>query len=90
MLPITASYAFWSGITAAGYAIAALFFWQFWRRTGDALFATFALAFLLLSLVPALSELSGLDEEHQGWIYLLRLAAFGLLILALVRKNLRS
>jgi uncharacterized membrane protein len=89
MLPMTTEWAFWSGVTAAGYSVAALFFFRFWRRTGDALFATFALAFLLLALVPGLSALSGLDEEHQGWIYLLRLAAFGLIIVAFVRKNLR-
>ena len=89
MLPITTGWAFWSGVTAAGYAIAVLFFLRFWRRTGDPLFATFAAAFFLLALVPACSALIDLSEEHQGWIYLLRLAAFALIILALVRKNLR-
>jgi hypothetical protein len=90
MLPMTVTWAFWSGITAAGHVVAALFFVRFWRRTGDPLFATFAAAFLLLGLVPALSVLSGLDEEHQGWFYLLRLAGFALIILALVRKNLKQ
>ena len=37
-----------AGILAAGYAIAALYFFKFWRRTGDRLFAFFAVAFALL------------------------------------------
>ncbi|GIL41065.1 DUF5985 family protein [Roseiterribacter gracilis] len=89
VLPMSIGLAFWSGVAAAGYAIAALFFLRFWRRTGDPLFASFAAAFLLLALVPAMSVLLDLPEEQQAWIYLLRLAAFVLIILALIRKNLR-
>lgn len=89
MLPMTVGLAFWSGVAATGYAIAALFFLRFWRRTGDALFANFAAAFLLLAVVPAITVLIDLPEEQLGWVYLLRLAAFALIILALVRKNLK-
>src|SRR5690242_13222166 len=41
---------FLSGIITAGYVVAALFFAKFWRRTRDALFIAFSIAFLLLAL----------------------------------------
>jgi hypothetical protein len=78
---------FLSGAITAGFLIASLFFLSFWRRTHDSLFAAFAAAFLLLAANQALIILAGIPEEHRSWIYLLRLAAFALLIVAIVRKN---
>jgi hypothetical protein len=80
--------AFLSGAITAGFVLASLFFLSFWRRTGDSLFAAFAAAFLLLAANQALITLAGIPEEHRSWVYLLRLAAFALLIVAVVRKNL--
>jgi Family of unknown function (DUF5985) len=80
--------AFLSGATTAGFLVASLFFFSFWRRTSDSLFGVFGFAFLLLAANQALITLAGIPEEHRSWIYLLRLAAFGLLIFAIVRKNL--
>ncbi|PWC39830.1 DUF5985 family protein [Azospirillum sp. TSO35-2] len=88
MSPTT--YSFITGAIAALYAVAGLFFLRFWRRTRDALFATFALAFALLALNQTLVALSGLEREEQSWIYLLRLLAFLLIIVAIVRKNLEG
>jgi zinc transporter ZupT len=79
--------AFLSGAITAGFLIASLFFLSFWRRTRDSLFAAFAAAFLLLAVNQALITLAGIPEEHRSWVYLLRLAAFALLIVAIVRKN---
>jgi hypothetical protein len=79
--------AFLSGAITAGFLIASLFFLSFWRRTRDSLFAAFAAAFLLLAANQALITLAGIPEEHRSWVYLLRLAAFALLIIAIVRKN---
>ena len=79
--------AFLSGATTAGFVIASLFFLSFWRRTHDSLFAAFAAAFLLLAANQGLITLAGIPEEHRSWVYLLRLAAFALLIVAIVAKN---
>lgn len=81
--------AFVGGLLSAGFAVAALFFLRFWKRTGDGLFLTFAGAFVLLAANQAIPVFMGIPSEHQGYVYLLRLAAFGLIILAILRKNMR-
>ncbi|WP_448203877.1 DUF5985 family protein [Azospirillum sp. sgz302134] len=81
------SYLFLSGMIAMGYAVAGLFFLRFWRRTRDSLFINFGFAFWLLALGQGAVALSSSMNEEQGWLYLIRLAAFGLIIAAIVRKN---
>lgn len=76
-----------SGLVVAGDVVAALFFLKFWRRSADTLFAIFSAAFLLLALGQALLALSNLPVEERSWIYLLRLAAFALIIIGIVHKN---
>jgi hypothetical protein len=78
---------FVSGAIAMGFAVCTLFFLRFWRRTQDSLFLVFAFAFLLLALGQLLTTLLGLPLEERSWLYLLRLAAFSILIVAIVRKN---
>lgn len=78
---------FFSGMIAMGFAVCAVFFLRFWRRTQDSLFLVFAFAFLLLALNQALTTLLGLPLEERSWLYLLRLAAFLIIIGAIVRKN---
>jgi hypothetical protein len=80
---------FVSGTITMGFVIAGLFFLRFWRRTGDGLFVAFACAFWLLAVNQGLVALAGIPREDRSWIYLLRLAAFTLIIVAIVRKNLR-
>lgn len=82
-------HAFISGAITFGYVIAGLFFLRFWRRTRDPLFASFAAAFALLAANSALPVMFGIPNEHLGGVYLLRLAAFLLIIAAIVRKNRR-
>jgi hypothetical protein len=72
------------------FAIVGLFFFRFWRRTGDALFAAFAVAFSLLGLQQALLVLANIAAEERSWLYLLRLAAFLLILLAIAQKNRRA
>ena len=79
---------FLSGLIAAGYAVAGLFFMKFWRRTHDELFVAFAGAFWLMAVNQTLIAILQPVEEHRGWFYLLRLAAFLLIIAAILRKNL--
>ena len=79
---------FLSGAVTMGFFVCGLFFWQFRIRTRDALFLWFAIAFWLLALGQALLALTGIPVEERSWIYLIRLAAFLLIIVAILRKNL--
>jgi len=81
---------FAAGFLAAAFLVGALFFLLFWRSTNDALFMAFALAFGLLALQQALTTFLGLPEEDRSWVYLLRMAAFLIVIIAITRKNLRK
>ncbi len=80
--------AFMGGLSVAGYAIAGVFFLSFWRKTRDSLFMVFALAFGLMTLNQAVPVILGIPREEQGGIYLLRAAAFILIIVAILAKNL--
>ncbi len=72
-----------SGALAMGYAVAALYFARFWRQTRDRLFAWFACAFALLAVQRVAISV---PEPHEA-IFLLRLAAFVVIILAIADKN---
>jgi hypothetical protein len=78
---------FLSGTITMGLVIAALFFFRFWKRTHDGLFAIFGFAFVLLAFNQALIGLSDITGEERSLLYLPRLAAFALLIAAIVSKN---
>ena len=75
------------GMTTMGFLIAALFFMRFWRKTNDSLFAIFAVAFVLLALNQALIGLLAATREDQSLLYLPRLAAFALIIVAIILKS---
>lgn len=83
-------YSFLSGAVTCGFLIAGLFFFRFWKRTGDSLFGAFAAAFWLLGLNQALLVLINIPVEERSWLYLLRLAAFILILVAIVAKNRRA
>lgn len=82
--------AFYSGAAGLECVVAGLFFLRFWRRTGERLFLAFAFAFWLLGANAAIPTLIGRPAAAHGEVYLLRLAAFLLIILAILAKNLRS
>lgn len=82
--------AFISGLITMGFLVAALSFLKFWRRTRDGLFAAFAGAFALLAVNQALAQLAALGREETGYVWLLRLAAFLLIIVAIIKKNVRA
>ncbi len=50
----------------------------------------FILAFWLLGAAQAALTLSNIPVEERSWIYLLRLAAFSLILLSIWTKNRRS
>jgi len=81
---------FLSGMITMGFLVAALFFARFWTRSRDALFLAFSAAFCLLALNQALFTLGDVPREERSWLFLLRLAAFVLIALAILQKNARS
>jgi len=78
---------FIAGIITMGFLTASAFFLRFWRRTQDPLFMAFGAAFILLAANQAIASLTNLGREELGWVWLLRLAAFCLIIAAIVWKN---
>jgi membrane-associated PAP2 superfamily phosphatase len=78
---------FVSGMLAAGYAVAALYFLKFWKQTGDRLFGFFAAAFGLLFLQRVALTLASDLVTDTAWYYAVRLLAFGLILVAIVDKN---
>lgn len=80
-------YDFVAGMITVGFLIAAVFFFRFWKRTSDWLFAIFGVAFVLFAINQAATTSSLLLRDDQSWIYLFRLAGFVLLIVAIVVKN---
>jgi hypothetical protein len=80
---------FLSGAITLGFVVAGLFFLRFWKRTGERLFIAFALAFWLLGLGQALLSFTDIPVEERSWLYLLRLAAFLLILVSVWSKNRR-
>lgn len=78
---------FLGGAIAFGFFVAGLFFLRFWRRTGDTLFLAFSLAFGLLGLAQVVIAAINIYFEDSSAAYLIRLAAFAIIIAAIGRKN---
>jgi hypothetical protein len=62
-----------------------VFFLRFWKKTHDPLFAWFAVAFILLGIERI--SIVALPGEAYFHVYLIRLAAFLLIIFAIGQKN---
>jgi heme A synthase len=76
----------WGGCAVAS-AVAALFFWRFFRDTRDRLFAMFSLAFFTLGAHWAALASLAPGEETRHYFYVLRLIAFLLILAAVIDKN---
>jgi hypothetical protein len=76
-----------SGIVTAGFLVCGLFFLKFWSRSNDFLFLAFAAAFWLLALNAATVTLVQVAVESRSWLYLIRVVAYLLIVIAIVKKN---
>jgi len=76
-----------AGATAMGYAVAALLFLKFNRKTRDRLFAMFAAAFAVLAVNRCLYVLIPQERFSDTWFYLIRVLAYGLILVAIIDKN---
>jgi peptidoglycan/LPS O-acetylase OafA/YrhL len=79
---------FGAGATAMAFFLVGLFFLRFWTRSRDRLFLAFAGAFWLLTLQTC-TALIEIPDEPQSWTYLFRVAAYLLIIIAVLVKNRR-
>jgi len=87
---MTDPYQFIGGALTVGYVVLGLFFLKFWKRTRDMLFMMFAWAFWLMAANQLAVSASSSYDLDVGWTYVLRLLAFVLIILAIVRKNMEA
>ncbi|MDP2315942.1 MAG: DUF5985 family protein [Pseudomonadota bacterium] len=78
------------GATAMGSACIALFFLRFWRESRDVFHLLFAASFVLLAIQRIM--LATFEEPNEGFpaLYLPRLAAYLLIIIAVAQKNSRK
>jgi hypothetical protein len=79
--------AVFQGAVGMASGVAALFFLRFWRQTRDSFFLFFAGAFAIDALARFVLGLGELSEETQPLVYGARLITFGLIIVAIIRKN---
>lgn len=77
-----------AGMIAMGSLIIGLCFLRFWRATADRFFLYFALSFGIEGVHRIATTLSFDEHEDSPWHYLIRLLAYGLIIWAIVEKNL--
>jgi uncharacterized protein DUF5985 len=76
-----------TGMLSVLSLVAALFFAMSWRRSGDRFFLIFALAFTLLGIERLILGILNLPESPLLSIYIVRLVAFLLIIIAIIDKN---
>ena len=77
------------GVACAGAFTAGVFFYRFWRLSGDRFFLWFSAAFALLAAQWLALVGENPDAESRPYYYLPRLIAFLFIIAATVEKNRR-
>lgn len=78
---------FAEGALTALSLVAALFFLRDWRSTRDRFFGFFTLSFVLFAASWAALAFRPMVGEHDEYVYMLRLAAFAAIAIAIVDKN---
>jgi hypothetical protein len=78
---------FIEGAMSMAYLVAGLFFLRFWKKTRDSLFVYFALAFWLLAAQRMALTVTRETIEDNTFLYVVRLAAFILILVAIINKN---
>lgn len=86
---------FFAGASFATFAGAGVFFLKFWRASNDRFYLLFCSACWLLALervvlqvvTQAQSPISTALTEANSWVYLIRLAAFVMILFAVIEKS---
>jgi hypothetical protein len=79
-----------AGAIVALCGVASLYFWHFRRQTGERFFALFVLAFATLGISFLFQAGGDHASEFRPHVFLIRLAAFLLIIAAIVENNRRA
>lgn len=79
----------WGALSFASF-MAGLFFLRFWYASRDRLFLLFALAFEVFAVHWIVLAAGDPASEARHYVFLLRLAAFLLIVIAVVDKNRRQ
>ena len=80
---------FWGALALSAW-VAGLFFSNFWKVSRDRLFLLFSLAFWTLALHWAGLAIVNPALESTHYLYVLRLFAYVLIIVAIVDRNRRG
>ena len=75
------------GMLTATHLLAALFFLRSWRTSGDRFFAYFAAAFAAMAAEWVGLAVTPQADPSRYYLYVVRLLAFGLIIVGIVEKN---
>ena len=67
--------------------VVAMFFWRFWRLTGDRFFMLFSISFLVFGFERVVIAQRHVNGEADTYVYLLRLIANMFIVLAIIDKN---
>jgi hypothetical protein len=81
---------FFFGALCMGCALISLYFLRYWKNSREPLFAWFSIAFSVMALNWLGLALIDPASESRHNVYLLRLAAFVLIIAGIVAKNRRG
>jgi len=81
---------FFGGAIVFGYALIGLYFLKFWKRTRDPFFGCFAFAFFVLGISRIIEAIEHTNQADTPLMYLFRLLAFVIIIVAITQKNLSS
>jgi hypothetical protein len=81
---------FLSGGVMIGCLAIGLFFHEFWRTTRDKFFIGFATAFWMLAVERVVLLWTAPLHEWEPYVYFIRFAAFLLMLVSIVSKNLRE
>jgi len=76
-----------SGAMVMAYFVAGTFFFRFWKSTCDRLFLIFGCAFYLLGIQRLMLALDTGTFEDTTTLYIVRLIAFILILIAIIDKN---
>ena len=79
---------FLSGIAMLGAWVGGVYFFKFWLKTRDRLFLLFGASFWLMALERVvLIFITNPIQEEYSYVYLIRLVAFLIIIVAVIDKN---
>lgn len=81
---------FLEGALTLAYLLAGMMFLKFWRLSRDRFFGWFATAFGVLGVASCFHAFGPLASDHVYYVYVPRVLAFLLILVAIIDKNRRD